>query len=405
MGTNLKIGGRVRPIRLKYRFTSEECFSFLLGLIWADDILLNYVRAVLLRIPYVYAYREHIMAILFLVALIPALPYMVKRIHPWVLVGFLSMASVYFLNMLLFPQNKEALDENLVPFLFKSLPLLFIGASMDLKKHHRMLYLISMLSVIIRFVHLLLDPTNNVDGDMHSSYLLLPHVCLVIAGTLSERNLLNLAASILGIFSIISFGSRGPILCILFLVAIYMILYSKINKHIWMFITVLVLLICFVFFYETIVQLILELIQRMGMSTRIISMLISGDIASSSGRDVIQGKLMEAVSDNWFGYGIAADRTLVDYYSHNILIELWVSYGVVLGTILFGWAMSILIKIMIPRKAENTEVVTVSIALFSSTVIKLFLSSSYLQEPLLFLLLGLAIAENNKRKRTATGIV
>lgn len=398
METSLKSGRGSRSIQLKYKFTHEDCFALLLGLIWADTILITYVRAVLIRVPYISDYREDILTYMFLLVLILSLPYMVKRIRPGLLVIYLSCTAVYLVNMLLYPRNREALGENFVPFLIESLPLIFVGAAMDLKKNYRMLHIISLVSVIVKFIHLLIEPNNVIYGDMDSSYKLLPHVCVLIAAALSKKDLLNISVSVVGIFTIISFGTRGPILCMLVLVICYMIFFEKIHKHIWFFCTVLLLVLCIIFFYDEFVQLILSLIQKMGMSTRIFDMLLAGDIMESSGRNVIQARLLEAVSDNWFGYGIAGDRAIVGAYAHNILVEFLVSYGLILGTALFVIPLLYTVVLLV-RKIKNHQIEdTYILALISACYIKLFLSGTYLTESLLYLLIGVLLTEHRVLK-------
>ena len=335
---------------------------------------------------------------MFLLVLILSLPYMVKRIRPGLLVIYLSCTAVYLVNMLLYPRNREALGENFVPFLIESLPLIFVGAAMDLKKNYRMLHIISLVSVIVKFIHLLIEPNNVIYGDMDSSYKLLPHVCVLIAAALSKKDLLNISVSVVGIFTIISFGTRGPILCMLVLVICYMIFFEKIHKHIWFFCTVLLLVLCIIFFYDEFVQLILSLIQKMGMSTRIFDMLLAGDIMESSGRNVIQARLLEAVSDNWFGYGIAGDRAIVGAYAHNILVEFLVSYGLILGTALFVIPLLYTVVLLV-RKIKNHQIEdTYILALISACYIKLFLSGTYLTESLLYLLIGVLLTEHRVLK-------
>jgi hypothetical protein len=158
-------------------------------------------------------------------------------------------------------------------------------------------------------------------------------------------------------------------------------------------------ILCIIFFYDEIIRLFLMLIQKMGMSTRIIDMLISGDILESSGRNILQEQLMQAVSNNWFGYGIAGDRAIVGAYAHNILIELWVSFGVIVGTALFIVPVFFTVLLLIKKSRYNTAEDSFILVLISSCYVKLFLSGTYLTESFLFLLIGVLISEYRISKR------
>lgn len=391
--------GKVKLKKFNFKLTSEICFTLLLGMVWANTTLVTYLRAILIRIPYIKDIRETIVSFIFALLAILAIPYIQKHVTAAMLLTYMGICALYLLNFLFYPQNQEALELYIGRFLVKSLPLMFIGVSIDLHKHFKMLYYLSLIVVVMRFFHhIIIEPVAVVAGDMNSSYQLLPHVCMVLVNALNKRNFINIFVSVLGIFSILAYGSRGPVLCIGTLVISYMFLFKKIHKHPFVFSVTMIFIIAVVFWYEAIVVFLLELIGRVGLSTRILDMLLAGNIMDESGRDVIQRQLLEAISENWFGYGIAGDRAIAGSYSHNLLIELWVSYGVIPGTIMFVGLAFFLIKSLILRGEEHAEVVIISTVLFSSTVVKLFVSSSYLQEPLLFLLFGMIVAENKNRR-------
>lgn len=387
---------RIKPIKIKYKYEPDFFFTVLLGLIWANSTLVKYLKAILIRIPYVADIREYVVSFIFLVAIVLSLSYIAKRIKPNLILIYFAVVTIYLLNYFLFPNNQAALEDNLVPFLFKSLPLVFIGVSIDLKRHYQVLYYLSIISIYCRFIHLLLDPVNMIYGDMQSSYQLLPHVCMVIAGTLEKADIKNTIASVLGVVTIFSYGSRGPILCICALVILYMMVYKKVHMHIWLYIFFVISIVCTTFFYEDILNLLSIFIQRIGMSTRVIDMILYGEIFNSTGRNAIQNTLFEALKLNWLGYGIAGDRAIAGTYAHNLLLELWVSYGIILGSIVFLFPITIAVKVLI--QIRNTTVLedNIVLVLIASSFVKLFLSGTYLNESFLFLLIGIVLMEHRK---------
>ncbi len=399
MSVNKLTFKRINLTKIRFSLTSESCFAFLLAMLWANNTLVTYVKAVLMRIPYVSAFSEHLVSLVFVVALLLSLPYMSKHIAPkWILV-YLGIAFVYLLNLFVFPDNQTALMENMYPFLVKALPLIFVGMCVNLKKHYNLLYIISLVSVVLRFFHLLLDPINMINGAMNASYEMLPHVCLVIVTALAKANVVNIVVSVLGVVITFAFGTRGPIFCILFLVLTYLVVFKKVYKRVWLFSLLTIVILSIVFFYEEIIVMLLGTVERMGMSTRIFDRLLNGTLIESSGRDLIRATLFEAIGDNLFGYGIAGDRAIVGTYAHNILIELWVSFGVFIGSALFIVPIFFATKLLL-QKSKNVAVEDGFIlALISACYIKLFLSGTYLTEMFLFLLIGVIVAEykqNNK---------
>lgn len=382
----------------KVSLTPEFFFSCFLGLLWANSILVDYFKAIFMRIPYLSEIREIVVSSIFAIVLVFALPYIINRINSELVLFYFAVACVYLINYLLFPENKEALDDNLVPFLVKSVPLVFIGFSVDLKKHYKLLYIISVFSIIAKFIYVLIVPNKMVEeGDMSSSYQLLPHVCLVLVTTFSITNVVNVITSLIGVITIFSFGTRGSIVCLLFLVISYFIIMKK-NKRSTLFFPIsLLLIICVIFFYSYILELLLSIVENMGMSTRIFDKMFAGDFLDSNGRDVIQSRLWKSIKENWFiGYGIAADRTIAGTYAHNLILEFWVSYGVVFGSLVF--AIFVISGIRYLQKIRKSKDIDSSLILVltSSSVIKLFLSGSYLTETFLYLLIGILFYERKQ---------
>ncbi len=397
MNSNNLTLNREFSMKIKRYISSESCFAFLLVLIWTENILVKYVKAMLIRIPYISTYREEVIMFVFLAALVLSLPYMFKCIDSrWILIYCLIVVT-YILNLIIFPQNKVALIDNMYPFLVKSFPLIFVGMCVDLKKHYKLLCGISYASVILRVIQLIFDPINMVNGDMSGSYQLLPHVCLVIIVGLSRANIVSIIMSFIGAITIISFGTRGPVLCILFLILLYILIFRKNNGVLYLIL--FLLSICFILFYDDILRFLLQLVKNMGMSTRVIDSLLYGDFMNSAARDSIRRTLLEAIKDNWLGYGIAGDRAIVGMYSHNILIELMVSFGFFGGVAIFGALVYLMIKVLMNKSNTNNEEHGFILALISSSLIKLFLSGTYLTEAFLYLLVGVLIAEYLKIKK------
>jgi len=380
---------------------SESFFAIFLGLLWANHTLVDYLRAVLMRIPYVSYGKDFIVFFIFAMAGIFSLPYMARRIDARLVLVYIVIVTIYLGNIVFFPNNRAALEENATRFLLQSLPLMFVGACVDVKKHYRLLYYISLIAVVSRFIHILLEPSNILAGDMQRSYFMLPHVSLVVVSTLAHKNILNILVSIIGIFSIFSFGTRGPVLCLLFLIVIYMLVFQKTHKHLWFFLLVSGVILCLMWFYDDIIQFLKSFFQEAGMNTRIFDLIQSGNIAESSGRNRIQSLLLEAISENPFGYGIAGDRLLAGSYSHNVLVELWVSYGVFLGSIIFIVPVIFTVRLMLKRKSHRTVEDNFILVLIASSYIKLFLSGTYLTESLLYLLIGVLLSVYEKEKRNA----
>jgi hypothetical protein len=219
---------------------------------------------------------------------------------------------------------------------------------------------------------------------------------MVMVAALEKKNWLDILVSLVGAFVIMAFGSRGPILCMLSLLVMYMLINKKVHKHIWFFATVIVLLAITTLMYEEMLLQIRWLVERIGMSTRVFDLVLSGEFAESLGREQIQRVLTEAIMNNWFGYGIAGDRAIVGTYSHSLMWELWTSFGVFAGSFLLVILVFYFVKLLLQKAKSPSEGDGLLIVLFASCFVKLFMSGSYLIEPVFFLMIGIVIAEYRK---------
>lgn len=151
-------------------------------------------------------------------------------------------------------------------------------------------------------------------------------------------------------------------------------------------------------FFDRLLILLYNISLKLGLSIRIFAKFFEGDFFVSSSRNRIIEVLFEKISEKpVLGYGIAGDRTLVGGYSHNLAVELWVSFGIIIGTILLGVLFFICIKALIKSRKNNVDNMAI-LLLICCGLINLFLSGSYLSAPYLFLLIGLCISVIRKSK-------
>ena len=130
---------------------------------------------------------------------------------------------------------------------------------------------------------------------------------------------------------------------------------------------------------------------RLGLSIRIFERLMGGEITESAGRDRIREQLLEAIQKRPLtGSGLYSDRVLLGGgYSHNIVLELWIDFGIILGTLLLAAMILVLFRGYI--KAANKNEKGMILSLIFTSLFKLIFSGSYLNESFLFLAFGLSV--------------
>ena len=147
-------------------------------------------------------------------------------------------------------------------------------------------------------------------------------------------------------------------------------------------------------FKEQLINGLIQIMNSLGIESRTLEKMLSGDIMNDSERNLIWTYLIaSAIKKIPFGQGIGADRLILQQkmrsglYAHNFIIELIVNYGIIVGAIVGIWILKIVYNSLVKIKDENWYGI-IAPMLFSS-VFTLLTSSSIYQYWLLWLAIGL----------------
>ncbi len=384
-------------------------YRIFICLIWAQGILADYVRAAFMRVPILRINNGYLaIYVIYATSLLFALPRLLRHQKGIKILLPLAISLCYVATYLVFPQNTHLLDQNAANFFLQILPMVCLGFAWDTDDVMNVLYKISGLTIFFSIIYTLFigDAMSAVDaqysGDMDFAYRLLPHICLVAYYALAKANFFNIAGSAAGAILLFSLGTRGAVLClVIFLALIVFLLLKSKNRIIFITATAVVAAILLTGNRLLLILTAIEpVLQRLGLSNRIIDQIREGVIFESVGRSNIQSILMNSLTNHeLFGYGIFGDRILTNSYAHNFVLELMVDFGVLVGVILFVALIILIIKKY--AVCTSGEQRAFLILLFCTSVVSLMLSGSYLTEPKLFLLIGICM--NNKKRPMIDG--
>lgn len=302
--------------------------------------------------------------ILFGITLIPFLYLIInirkidrKKFIPFIVL-FLTIGLAFLVTYLIHPEYQYfftrsdygmprvfKLNGALYAFLFFSL----ISDSKELKKIIKIYAYISMASLVVfSMIPAILNngwvDVNHVGEMVKRRYSLsfgysmtLPTIIFLYFFIIQKR-IHYLVFSVLGLISIFTMGSRGPLLIIILFIMLMVLRgivdaegregrISKIKSILKIFAIGLLALLLIYYF-------IIPIIPTIEIKSRTLQMLLSGDLTKGNGREVIWSSVFENAKDHWvFGLGVFGDRPIVfplNYagYAHNILLELFISFGV-----------------------------------------------------------------------------
>ncbi len=370
-------------------------------MIWAESILAQYVRAVVMRIPVINANNGYpVIYAIYILAFMIALPQLLRYQRGIKIIIPLIISFVYLITYLLFPQNTEQLNMNAFAFFVTVLPMMSLGFAWDIDKVIDPLYIVSLLTVFFAILYSIFIGDSLVSsgtagaGAMDFAYKLLPHVCLVGYYALKKTNIVNVALAVAGSVFLFSLGTRGAVLCLLVFFALVCLFLLNGKKRIF-FVSLASVSAVLLFTGNVLFDLLdfLEpIFKKFGLSLRIIEKIRDDVLFDSKGRDIIREKLLASLKDHEFwGYGLFGDRLVAGDYAHNLIIELMIDFGIVMGIAILVALLVLILRRLI--KCHNTDQRAFILLLVCSTVVKMMLTGSYLTESYFFLLIGICLTD------------
>ncbi len=401
---------------LKKHSNNELGYELFLIFLWCRSLLVGYARALWTMLPEVWGLADLMVDIMFYGLLFFALTTFWRRMWVRDILFFAFALLIYVAYYWICPLNQRYYTMYSDIFAEKALPMFLVGASILPKKSQRLyrwMYWASIVTVIAfsaykLVIHPLSSGTQS-DGDMWAAYFFLPHLCVVSGYAMKKPNPLNIAISVLGIFVLVSLGTRGTVVCYLAFVILFLFFFQK-TKHPIIIITLFVAMVV-VLLFGGLLEWLYKFAEEFNLSLRVLDKLQSGNFGQSQGRVAIAERLLEhIVLYPLTGLGIYSDRRVAGgHYAHNILLELLINFGVILGTLLFVLIVALIVKatFCVRRYENNDGTSIVLLAYICAGFLKLFLSGSYLNEDTFFFLLGFCFAilrEEKLEKRRSPGI-
>lgn len=311
-------------------------------LLWAF-YLINYLRGFLLHIPIVSEFTDVIVVIFICLPIVFSMPFIIRQSVVYkCLFMYVIFCTLYILNEIVYPENLQILDKNLSRCLFTSYPFIMYGCLIDIRKYFNAFYLTSIVCIALDVFYYLIFNSNGIevsgvesDHNMSAAYALLPHALLCIVAVFRKFNLWKLGVAIIGGIMLLSYGTRGPIACLMIFIVAYLILLRRTRVKEFIVLGVISILI-FVFLDQIITFLLYVIGDLMGMSTRVLDRFINNDIAQDEIRDWITTTLMTELKNGnrLFGYGLLGSYNITGGYPHNFFVEVLFSFGYFVGGLL-----------------------------------------------------------------------
>ena len=344
---------------------------------------------------------------------------------------YIILVTIFILSSLIFVQNQEAtltIVKGFFLYCVTSL-ILFWQLSKD-KNLYKNVVKISKIAFILALLYLFLILLNK-----ESLYNLWLSRYFFFAGifniydAFANKSRSSIFISILSFITIFSTGSRTYLIlysafAILLLTVFIIKKINSLNKKKKIIVNsialVIVSIICILDInYKTICENLFNFFLDKGVHVRVLRLLATGNFFTSNDRiNIMYPTIINLIGENWLlGLGIGGDRTALytlyeqtgtvrpdagieAYYSHNFVLEIYATFGVIIGT-----AMLILMICAGYRVVKNKRNINLMVCLIFVSVLPLMLTGTLWDNVYFWALVGILCAnfysekEETKEKR------
>lgn len=325
------------------------------------------------------------------------LPTVLKRKKLELIVVYYIAIFIFLIHYLLFPKNQENMIELIFQLFFMCLPVFIYTLSLKnwsiLKKVMKKASFIIFLFGFLSGIQILMNNEFANDYSMALSYYMLLPTILFLDELLDRFSLKALFITCFSLLIILAIGSRGPILCNgIFIIFKLIQPVSKLSfSKVMIYISYFLVAIFTILYFEKILLALDDFLSKFNIESRNISLFLN-DYLHLSGRDRIYEKILtEIVQHPILGIGIAGDRRVADgNYAHNIILEIFLNFGVIIGLILLIAFIMWLLKLLFVKDMNVYNMMNIWISL---GFVSLLFSGSYLSDVNFWTLLGLMVSQ------------
>ncbi|HII4397415.1 TPA: hypothetical protein ACY4Q9_002025 [Clostridium perfringens] len=271
--------------------------------------------------------------------------------------------------------------------------------------------------IVVFFYCLLYITKNNsgiysTDGSyMTFSYNILIMTTILIISCINKPTILKVVGTTSLIGIIITYGARGPILCIIISVMLFLG-YKFISLPILKKLTYGSFFILIGLFFWGIRIKVIDFLLTINPSSRTLYLLKNFRLDSLSGRDTYYNLLSGEINKNWLNFhGIYSDRLILSansmqsnidmsqYYAHNLPIEIMYQFGAIMGGVILVYLFINIVNSYKTIINKNNIKLIIIYCSFFTGITTLFFSSSYLINERTWLAIGVIFSINKISKK------
>ncbi len=283
-----------------------------------------------------------LMVAFYLLLIFLASPDLSKRIRASDLLFAFALTLILVVSYLLQEDVRLFIEEKWISLLFNVLPYYFIGVVMNKdQKTFDLLYYGSLVAFLVNLLYIavILGSGREMQEDnLFLAYSVLPHALMVLWRAFEKKKIYHILFSVFAFLLVLSLGSRGPVVSFIVFLVLILVYRSKgkTTAQIFLFLAG-IFAFWFVMYsdvWEDFLIWLRDVIDNFNISTRVIDAVLEGAAdGSNEARFKIYGTMLDFIQERpLIGYGIYGEWPFISYYAHQVVLELWCHYGVLLGS-------------------------------------------------------------------------
>lgn len=231
---------------------------------------------------------------------------------------------------------------------------------------------------------------------MSIGYLLLLPLLVHLDRFIFRKKWYDLVMVLIDAIIVFVFASRGPILSVAVFLVLKLLFSNEIrpSRKILYIILCVIVAVSFYIFYLSFANLMFSLLNRLGVNSRNLRLIVSGLFSYDAQRGLFYDHYIGKILNKpLLGYGLAGSWDFYSTYPHNLFIELFHSFGIPIGLLVSIWLTIVTFRGIRNPKVEDRRLSHI----FFSILISLLWSGSFIMTPMFFV--GLAILTRNTKVR------
>ena len=293
---------------------------------------------------------------------------------------YVVVILILLIHTVFFPENAPYIRQSTSRFLLPILLPTFLAVTCVRKFQILIdtLYYISWCTFGLALIYALAFFSGHIEFEAYNmgfSYgLLLPTLSLY-----TRKSFWAIVSALIMLLEIIALGSRGAVLIFVCYLLYDLLIYNK--KYFLLF-------ILFGGAGYILLPYFIEFLSDIGITSRTLTLLLSGNIGQDSGRISIYQQCVESLMQNpLLGLGLFGDRVILNgSYCHNIFLEIAINFGIPLASLLIvGLFIWIIVRYYHFVSSNRFFLMMIILA----ALMKLLVSGSYLEDYDLAFLMGI----------------